>query len=240
MAGISHVLALVLALFVIPVTAWTQTPDQAIDPQDGAIVATAQVSGFDLRDLSPGLQQDIARIAGGVASTVHYADFAGSVPQYFRLKRTGNTWTLRTSSDGELWTLSATFTEALNVTAIGPYAGNSGSNPPAFTSRVDYFRDVPPDLTPPAISAIASQPTGVGATVTWTTDEPSTSEIVYGPTAAYESGGVNRDTLVRSHPSVGPGGSRAAGDDRPSRLPRTRPGDRRDAHESTSFAVRRR
>jgi hypothetical protein len=50
-----------LALVALPLTALAQPTD----PPDGAIVASAQVSGFDLGRLSPGLQEDIARIAGG-------------------------------------------------------------------------------------------------------------------------------------------------------------------------------
>ncbi len=53
--------ALVLALLALPLTARAQPTD----PPDGAIVASAQVSGFDLGRLSPGLQEDIARLAGG-------------------------------------------------------------------------------------------------------------------------------------------------------------------------------
>jgi Omp85 superfamily domain len=53
--------ALVLAFLALPLTTWAQPTD----PPDGAIVASAQVSGFDLGRLSPGLQEDISRIAGG-------------------------------------------------------------------------------------------------------------------------------------------------------------------------------
>jgi LmbE family N-acetylglucosaminyl deacetylase len=144
----------------------------------------------------------VARISGGGAAVLHNSAFPGGVPLYFRLKRTGNTWVLRSSSNGEAWTTAASFTEALAVTAIGPFAGNSGGSPPAFTSRVDYFRDIPPDLTPPAITAIGSSNTGVGATVTWTTDEVATSEVRYGPTAAYEAGSVTREGLWRTHSVV--------------------------------------
>ena len=52
---------LLLALLALPHAAVAQPTD----PPDGAIVASAQVSGFDLGRLSPGLQQDISRIAGG-------------------------------------------------------------------------------------------------------------------------------------------------------------------------------
>lgn len=65
MARTPVVLALVLVLVAIPLIASAQPTDPISDPQDGAIVASAQVSGFDLGRLSPGLQEDIARIAGG-------------------------------------------------------------------------------------------------------------------------------------------------------------------------------
>jgi hypothetical protein len=53
--------AFVLAFLALPLTTWAQPTD----PPDGVIVASAQVSGFDLGRLSPGLQEDISRIAGG-------------------------------------------------------------------------------------------------------------------------------------------------------------------------------
>ena len=141
----------------------------------------------------------VARIASGVASVVHHSTIQGPTPAYFRLKRVGNTWTLRTSLDGDTWNVGATFTEGLTVRAIGPFAGNSGNNPPAFTSRIDYFRDVPPDVTPPVISAVSAQPTGAAAIVTWTTNEPAGSVVRYGPTTAYASGSVSRPEVGRQH-----------------------------------------
>src|SRR5689334_7568414 len=40
--------ALVFALLAVPLAAWAQPPVSATDPPDGAIVSSAQVSGFDL------------------------------------------------------------------------------------------------------------------------------------------------------------------------------------------------
>jgi hypothetical protein len=51
---------LLLSLLLLPLPALAQPPD----PPEGAIVTTAQVSGFDLGRLSPGLQQEIAGVAG--------------------------------------------------------------------------------------------------------------------------------------------------------------------------------
>lgn len=54
-------LLVLLAWLVIALPVQAQPPD----PPEGATVASAQVSGFDLGRLSPGLQDEIARLAGG-------------------------------------------------------------------------------------------------------------------------------------------------------------------------------
>lgn len=68
---------LVLALLAVPLT----TRAQPTDPPDGAIVASAQVSGFDLGRLSPGLQEDIARIAGGPLDRARLAELAARIEE---------------------------------------------------------------------------------------------------------------------------------------------------------------
>ncbi len=68
----------------------------------------------------------------------------------------------------------------MTVARIGPYAGNAGSPPPAWTATVDYFfntasaRSFPKtvlDTTPPVISGVSVTPAQTSATVAWTTDE---------------------------------------------------------------------
>lgn len=57
----------------------------------------------------------------------------------------------------------------------------------------------PPDTTPPVISNVqATAITASGATITWTTDEPSDSVVEYGLTTAYGSS-VSNATNVTSH-----------------------------------------
>ena len=59
---------------------------------------------------------------------------------------------------------------------------------------------VTPDTTPPLISAVtASSVTASGATITWTTDEASDSQVDYGPTADYGSSSALNTTLVTTH-----------------------------------------
>ncbi len=140
----------------------------------------------------------LAGLSGGSASVISDSIVAGGSPVYLHLKRTGNGWTLRYSNDGSSWTTKS-FSWALTVRAVGPYAGNGGSSPPAFTAKVDYFHYIPPDRTPPQISAIAAAPSALGATISWTTDEPSSSTIAYGETAGYAGGTVSGADGVRDH-----------------------------------------
>ncbi|OAI43833.1 hypothetical protein AYO38_10375, partial [bacterium SCGC AG-212-C10] len=61
-------------------------------------------------------------------------------------------------------------------------AGNSTASPDSS------FVTPPADATPPIISAVqATAVTSTSATVTWTTNESSTTQVEYGPTAAYGS-----------------------------------------------------
>jgi YD repeat-containing protein len=57
-----------------------------------------------------------------------------------------------------------------------------------------------PDTTPPVISAVASvNITPSGATMIWTTDELSDSQVEYGATTAYGSSSALNSSLVTSH-----------------------------------------
>lgn len=73
---------LLLSLLLLPLSALAQPPD----PPDGVIVATAQVSGFDLGRLSPGLQQEIAGVAGNPLDRARLHEIAqrieGEQPRY--------------------------------------------------------------------------------------------------------------------------------------------------------------
>lgn len=70
-----------LALLAVPVIAWTQPAVSPADPADGAIVASAQVSGFELGRLSPGLQEDIARLAGGPLDRKSLSELAARIEE---------------------------------------------------------------------------------------------------------------------------------------------------------------
>jgi regulation of enolase protein 1 (concanavalin A-like superfamily) len=63
-------------------------------------------------------------------------------PSYMRLNRAGDLWNVQYSTDGTNWTFATSVTRTLNVTQIGPYIGNTGSNPPQYTGVIDYFENL--------------------------------------------------------------------------------------------------
>jgi hypothetical protein len=66
-----------------------------------------------------------------------------SAPLYLRVARVGDEWTYSYSPDGTNWQVATTFDYAMSVTAVGLITGNwPGSSSPAFTSQIDYFRNL--------------------------------------------------------------------------------------------------
>jgi PKD repeat protein len=88
-----------------------------------------------------------ARFTGGVPQTLHNQVIAGHPNLYLRLTRQGNIWTPQHSSDGTNWTVLGSFTQAMTVSKVGVFAGNSGANP-AYTAVVDYFFNTASPVVP--------------------------------------------------------------------------------------------
>jgi len=82
--------------------------------------------------------------------------------------------------DTTFWSLNSTVTNAV--------ISNAGGGPG------------PGDTTPPVISSVAASGiTSSSATITWTTNEPSDSQVDYGPTAAYGSSTILDAAQVTAH-----------------------------------------
>ncbi|MBP6963578.1 MAG: family 10 glycosylhydrolase [Armatimonadetes bacterium] len=56
-----------------------------------------------------------------------------------------------------------------------------------------------PDTSPPIISSVTSRPEPTRATVTWTTDEPATSQVEFGDSVSYGSETPKQTALVLDH-----------------------------------------
>jgi uncharacterized repeat protein (TIGR01451 family) len=143
----------------------------------------------------------------GSVATVNLSTAVSSVgaPVWLRLQRAGNTWTAKWSTDGNTFTTAATFTTAMNVARVGPWAGNCcAPSSPAFTAWVDHFFNAaspitPEDGGPPVISAVSANPGMNGAIITWTTNRATTSQVSYGTTTAYGTTIPINTTMVTSH-----------------------------------------
>ena len=123
----------------------------------------------------------------GTATVRHQSTVPGGAPLRLRLKRTGNGWTLRHAVEGGDWSPAATFTHAMTVRSVGPFAANGAGSPAAFTARVDHFRVVAPDLTAPTLSGISVAKPALGAESRGRPSEPATSAVAYGATGGYGS-----------------------------------------------------
>jgi regulation of enolase protein 1 (concanavalin A-like superfamily) len=83
----------------------------------------------------------IASILGNTGTIIVSQETRGGPASWMRVKRTGNNWQFSYSFDSIHWT-PFTFTQALTVTQVGPYAGNAqfnGAPAPAYTAVVDHF-----------------------------------------------------------------------------------------------------
>ncbi len=91
-------------------------------------------------------------------------------------------------------TAAATFgTHALTARARDAAGNTATSSPVSVTVALQ-------DTTPPAISAVAAGSlTSSAATIAWTTDEPSDSQVEYGPTTAYGSSTPLGTALLTAH-----------------------------------------
>jgi len=95
----------------------------------------------------------------------------------------------------------------------GPYTMNAGTdnyvritNYGSETTKVVmadgvrfYSAGGGPDTTPPVISSVSANPGSTGATITWITDEPSTSQVEYGETTSYGYATPEDTSLVTNH-----------------------------------------
>jgi glucose/arabinose dehydrogenase/PKD repeat protein len=89
------------------------------------------------------------------------------------------------------WTLAS---GAGTKTVYAQFRDGAGNWSAAFTDTIVL------DTTAPALSAVASSNVTSGsATITWTTDEPATSQVEYGTTTAYGSATPLDTTLTTSH-----------------------------------------
>ena len=142
---------------------------------------------------------------------------------WLQVLRSGNSWTVSYSTDGASYQPGITFTQSLNVSAIGPYAWNYNTTPansPALNAAVDYFYNLAtttPTTAMPTFApasgttfsttlSVAISDSTSGATIYYTTDNstPSTSSPVYSGALS-----ISQSTTVKAI-AVAPGEGESA------------------------------
>lgn len=83
----------------------------------------------------------------GNANSIFSQELIGAIPAYLRVTRTGTTWTMQSSLNGQNWTTLTTINKALNTTQAGVFVGNTGGNP-TYTGLIDYFFDTAAPISP--------------------------------------------------------------------------------------------
>jgi hypothetical protein len=63
---------------------------------------------------------------------------------YLRVNRAGDIWNVQYSIDGVNWTFATTYTRSLVLSQIGPFVGNTGTDP-AHVNVIDYFLNLNDD-----------------------------------------------------------------------------------------------
>jgi hypothetical protein len=151
-----------------------------------------------------GIKVQVRTTQGG--TTTKLANPAGAMPVYLKVTRAGDTYSALTSADGATWTLigGSSITFAMGSSLLAGLAVNAhnatGMSTVVFDAVAIGSAAPPPPPPPPVISNVqVSGITTTGATISWTTSTPASSQVLYGTTTGYGSSTANDPTLVTSH-----------------------------------------
>ncbi|MGF1474606.1 MAG: cadherin-like domain-containing protein, partial [Geminicoccaceae bacterium] len=185
------------------------TPSEKHQSQ-GILVEQDSDTWIRFDTLSDGNKQFVHVVAtvNDVSTDIFRARVPNESVQDLRVDRSGDTWTVSYSEDGQTWTSVGSFDQALSVNAVGPFA-TATKSAPGFTAEFDYFfnraapisnedQGTPPaDTVAPLIQAVRPDyQDDQNAQISFVTDEPTTVAVRYGLTPALELG-----TIVVSNPS---------------------------------------
>ena len=80
----------------------------------------------------------LVNTANGNSQVVFSTPVTSSATNYMRVNRAGDIWNLQYSSDGTNWNFATSYTRTLTLSQIGPFVGNTGTDP-AHVNVIDYF-----------------------------------------------------------------------------------------------------
>jgi hypothetical protein len=138
-----------------------------------------------------------ATVAGSVNVTANATDNIGVTGGQFKLDGNNLGAEDTTSPYSVAWNTSSAVNGAHALTAVARDA--AGNRTTATAVSVTVANGVP-DTTPPTITAIQSTNlTSAGATITWTTNESSDTQVEYGTTTSYGTSTTLATAMVTSH-----------------------------------------
>ncbi|HSX00856.1 MAG TPA: Ig-like domain-containing protein, partial [Candidatus Saccharimonas sp.] len=112
----------------------------------------------------------------------------------YRILRGGTQIGTATATSYSDTTAAASTAYSYTVRAFDAAGNTSADSAPATVTTPA------PDTTPPVIGAVSSgTPTQTGATISWTTDEPATTQVEYGLDTSYGSSTTLAPALVTNH-----------------------------------------
>jgi hypothetical protein len=124
---------------------------------------------FQFGSTGSSLVANAAKVSSADVTTVVGGEILipnGTTSLWMRVQKAGTTWTQSWSADGVNYTAAGSFTQALTVTGLGPFAGNYNRTigaAPAFTASIDYFSNITSPQTGSAIiSSLAHVASGGG------------------------------------------------------------------------------
>ncbi len=94
----------------------------------------------------------VQAVSGGIVATWTNMQIYNRPAINLRVTHTGDQWNLGFSYDGLYWTAASAFSRRLEVRRVGVFGGNDGATAPAFTARIDSFRNTAPSTTAPVIN----------------------------------------------------------------------------------------
>jgi len=168
---------------------------------------------FDFYSTGTTLRVYSATVEGGVPTDQFDMIIAAlGTELYLRVSRTGNSWLQEYSFDGVVWTPAASYDHVIDVTQVGLFAANSGDpDATAFGVNVDYFYNTLDSLAGEDAGAVvdsdgplqynvSTSADDSSITVSWKTDEPSSSVVAYGASeGVYDLGSESNVALTTEH-----------------------------------------
>jgi regulation of enolase protein 1 (concanavalin A-like superfamily) len=175
--------------------------------QDQGIIVEQDASTylrFDVFSSGSSVNLFAALLSGSTASVKVSKTYGATAPQPFwlRVRRTGSTWLFTYSVDGSTWVTAGSFSAALTVNKLGPYAGNGGTPSPAWTAVVDYFFNTASPIVP------EDGTTGGGTNTTAANDDFSSASLNTSVWSFVNPGGGSTLSMDGSHAVISvPAGS---------------------------------